>query len=52
MVILKSIISGLTSASLIVLGVAGVLMPTTSALFHNASTLAISLKGMSNLLVE
>ena len=40
------------NASLIVLGVAGVLMPTTSALFHNASTLAISLKGMSNLLVE
>lgn len=40
------------NAGLIVLGVAGVLMPTTSALFHNASTLAISLKGMSNLLVE
>ena len=40
------------NASLIVLGVAGVLMPTTSALFHNASTLAISLKGMSNLLVQ
>ena len=40
------------NASLIVLGVAGIIMPTTSALFHNASTLAISLKGMSNLLVE
>ena len=40
------------NASLIVLGVAGVLMPTTSALFHNVSTLAISLKGMSNLLVD
>lgn len=38
------------NASLIVLGVAGFLMPTTSAMLHNASTLAISLKGMSNLL--
>ncbi|MDO4531406.1 MAG: heavy metal translocating P-type ATPase [Bacillota bacterium] len=40
------------NTSLIVLGVLGAIMPTTSALFHNASTLAISLKGMSNLLVE
>ena len=40
------------NAGLIGLGVTGVLMPTTSALFHNVSTLAISLKGMSNLLVE
>ena len=40
------------NASLIVMGVAGVLMPTTSAMFHNASTLANSLKGMSNLLGE
>ncbi len=35
---------------LIVLGVAGILPPTTSALLHNASTLAISLKSMTNLL--
>ncbi len=38
------------NAGLIVLGVTGVIMPTTSALFHNLSTLAISLKGMSNLI--
>ena len=37
---------------LIVLGVAGILPPTTSALLHNASTLAISLKSMTNLLPE
>ena len=36
--------------SLIVLGVAGILPPTTSALLHNMSTLAISLKSMTNLL--
>lgn len=36
--------------SLIVLGVAGILPPTTSALLHNASTLGISLKSMTNLL--
>lgn len=35
---------------LIVLGVAGVLPPTTSALLHNTSTLGISLKSMTNLL--
>ena len=35
---------------LIIFGVAGILPPTTSALLHNASTLAISLKSMSNLL--
>ena len=35
--------------SLIVLGVAGVLPPTTSALLHNASTLGIGLKNMTNL---
>ena len=29
---------------------AGILPPTTSALLHNASTLAISLKSMTNLL--
>ena len=36
--------------SLIVLGVAGILPPTTSALLHNTSTLAISLRSMANLL--
>ncbi len=35
---------------LILLGVTGVLPPTTSALLHNTSTLAISLKNMENLL--
>ena len=34
---------------LIVLGVAGILPPATSALLHNASTLAIGLKSMTNL---
>ncbi|MBE6876819.1 MAG: heavy metal translocating P-type ATPase [Ruminococcus sp.] len=34
---------------LIVLGAAGILPPATSALLHNASTLAISLKSMTNL---
>ena len=38
--------------SLIVLGVAGVLPPTTSALLHNASTLGISLKSMTDLLPD
>ena len=37
---------------LILLGVGGIIQPTTSALFHNASTLAISLKSMTNLLDE
>lgn len=36
--------------SLILLGVAGILPPTTSALLHNTSTLCISLKNMTNLL--
>ena len=36
--------------SLIMLGVAGILPPTASALLHNASTLGISLKNMTNLL--
>lgn len=40
------------NAGLIALGVAGVLQPTTSALLHNVSTLAISLKSMKNLLPE
>lgn len=35
---------------LILLGVAGILPPTTSAFLHNASTLAISLKSITNLL--
>ena len=38
--------------TLIVLGVLGVLPPTTSALLHNMSTLAIGLKSMTNLLPE
>ena len=38
--------------SLIVLGVLGILPPTTSALLHNMSTLGISLKSMTNLLAE
>lgn len=38
------------NAALIGLGVMGFVMPTTSALMHNASTLAISLKSMSNLI--
>ena len=36
--------------TLIVLGVAGVLPPTTSALLHNGSTLGISLRNMTDLL--
>lgn len=40
------------NASLIVLGVAGIIQPTTSALLHNASTLGISLASMQNLLTE
>ena len=38
--------------SLIVLGVLGILPPTTSALLHNMSTLGISLKSMTDLLPE
>ena len=38
--------------TLIVLGVAGVLPPTTSALLHNGSTLGISLRNMTDLLDE
>lgn len=37
---------------LIVLGVGGVIAPTTSALLHNASTVGICLKSMTNLLEE
>ena len=38
--------------TLIVLGVAGVLPPTASALLHNGSTLGISLRNMTDLLDE
>ena len=38
------------NTGLILLGVGGVLQPTTSALLHNTSTLVISLKSMQNLL--
>jgi len=38
--------------TLIALGVAGVLPPTTSALLHNGSTLGISLRNMTDLLDE
>ena len=37
---------------LIILGVGGVIMPTTSALLHNMSTLAIGMKSMTNLLPD
>lgn len=40
------------NAGLITLGVCGVIMPTTSALLHNTSTLLIGLKSMQNLLDE
>ena len=36
--------------SLIGLGVAGILMPATSAMLHNLSTVAISLRSMTNLM--
>ncbi len=36
----------------LILGVVGILPPTTSALLHNASTLGISLKSMTDLLPE
>jgi len=38
------------NAGLIVLGVAGIIPPTMSALLHNGSTLAIGMKSMENLL--
>ena len=38
------------NAGLIVLGVAGIVQPATSALLHNTSTLVISLQSMKNLL--
>lgn len=38
------------NGTLIALGALGVLPPSASALLHNLSTLAISLKSMTNLL--
>lgn len=38
------------NTALIVLGVAGVIQPTTSSLLHNTSTLLIGMKSMKNLL--
>lgn len=38
------------NSGLICLGVLGFIQPTTSVLFHNTSTLAISLNSMENLL--
>ena len=35
------------NSGLILLGVAGLILPTTSALLHNTSTIVISMKGMS-----
>ena len=40
------------NTGLILLGVAGFIMPTASALMHNMSTLAISMASMKNLLEE
>ena len=40
------------NGALIALGVGGIVQPTTSALIHNGSTLAISLGSMKNLLGE
>ena len=39
------------NTGLILLGAAGILPPATSALLHNASTLAIGLKSMTDLTV-
>ena len=63
LMILKSIANGLQkrtesnyrfimsfNITLIVLGSMGILPPATSALLHNASTLGVSLKSMTNLL--
>lgn len=40
------------NGALILLGVTGVIPPTFSALLHNASTLALSLRSMQNLITE
>lgn len=37
---------------LILMGVAGLISPATSALLHNTSTVAVSLKSMTDLLDE
>ena len=42
----------LFNSTLIALGMLGVLTPASTALLHNASTIAISLKSMTNLLPE
>ena len=42
----------LFNSALIVLGMLGILTPATTALLHNASTIAISLRSMTNLLPE
>lgn len=39
------------NGGLILLGIGGIIQPTTSALLHNTSTLAISLKSMNNLIL-
>ena len=38
------------NTALIALGVVGVILPTTSAFLHNASTLAFTLKSMTKLM--
>lgn len=43
------LIVGINTA-LIALGIGGIMQPTTSAMLHNASTLAITLRSMKNLL--
>lgn len=40
------------NSGLILLGLSGLIMPTTSALLHNTSTVAISLKSMTRLLQD
>ena len=40
------------NAGLIALGIVGIIQPTTSALLHNTSTLAISLRNMEHLLEQ
>ncbi|MDO5344568.1 MAG: heavy metal translocating P-type ATPase [Lachnospiraceae bacterium] len=40
------------NTALILLGVGGIIQPTTSAMLHNVSTLAISLQGMQDLLKD
>ena len=40
------------NTGLILLGVMGILQPTTSALLHNTSTLLIGMNSMKNLVTE